>query len=255
MPPPILEAILAQAANLIDILKIGWGIAYVDRTVRDRVALCRNAGVLACLGGTLLEVAVAQGQLSQFRRWASAIGIGAVEVSNGLGGLSLDAKAGLVRKLSGDFVVLAEAGAKDRRVPVVAARWIDEMEADLASGATWVVAEGRESGTVGLYRGDGAPRESLLERIEARLPVDRVIFEAPQKAQQAWFVHRFGARVNLGNVQPDDVLPLETLRLGLRADTARVRERALLVTAFEMGGLAHIGPVPWGTPYRVGAHP
>jgi phosphosulfolactate synthase len=128
----------------------------------------------------------------------------------------------LVRELSTDFVVLAETGAKDGHAPVVTEHWLTELAADLAGGARWVIAEGRESGTVGLYTDDGGVREELVDAIADRIPVERVIFEAPRKAQQAWFVRRFGPDVNLGNIPPDEVLPLETLRLGLRADTAAV---------------------------------
>jgi phosphosulfolactate synthase len=212
MPTPALEAFLARAAELVDVIKIGWGIAYVDPTVKERIALCHQAGVLTCLGGTMLEVVVSQGRLTEFRRWATDLGVDGVEVSNGLGGLSPDAKSGLVRKLSGDFMVLAEAGAKDSRVRVVPDRWIDEMDSDLAAGARWVIAEGRESGTVGLYRSDGVVREGLVERIGARIPLEQVIFETPQKSQQAWFICRYGSQVNLGNIAPDDVLPLEASR-------------------------------------------
>jgi phosphosulfolactate synthase len=215
-----LEAQLSQTGNLIDVLKIGWGIAYVDPTVRDRVALCNAAGVTVCLGGTLLEVCVAQGQVDNLRRWAAGIGVTALEVSDGLQAMTPERKTELVRSLSADFTVLAETGAKDGHAPVVNEQWLAEMEADLAAGATWVIAEGRESGTVGLYHDDGSVRVELVEAIAARLPVDRVIFEAPMKAQQVEFIRRFGAGVNLGNVAPDEVLPLETLRLGLRADTA-----------------------------------
>jgi len=215
-----LEAQLSQTGNLIDVLKIGWGIAYVDPTVKDRVALCNAAGVTVCLGGTLLEVCVAQGQVDNLRRWAAGIGVDAIEVSDGLQAMTPERKTELVRSLSADFIVLAETGAKDGHAPVVTEQWLAEMEADLAAGATWVIAEGRESGTVGLYHDDGSVRTELVEAIAARLPLDRVIFEAPRKAQQVAFIRRFGAGVNLGNVAPDEVLPLETLRLGLRADTA-----------------------------------
>jgi phosphosulfolactate synthase len=215
-----LEALLDQAGHLIDVLKIGWGIAYVDPTVKERVALCNSAGVTVCLGGTLLEVAAAQGRVTELSRWAVGVGIDAVEVSNGLQALTPERKSDLVRILSADFVVLAEAGAKDGHVPAVAEIWLAEMEADLAAGASWVIAEGRESGTVGLYHGDGRVRGDLVEAITARLPVDRVIFEAPRKSQQTWFVRQIGSDTNLGNIPPDEVLPLETLRLGLRADTA-----------------------------------
>ena len=220
MPIPALEAVLSGTGQLVDILKIGWGIGYVDPAVKERVALCSAVGVTTCLGGTLLEVCAAQGRVDELRRWAADIGVDAVEVSNGLQALTPARKTELVRSLSAEFTVLAETGAKDGRVPVVTEQWLAEMEADLAAGARWVIAEGRESGTVGLYDEDGSVRGELVEAIGDRLPVERVIFEAPRKAQQTWFIRRFGAGANLGNVPPDEVLPLETLRLGLRADTA-----------------------------------
>jgi phosphosulfolactate synthase len=217
---PALEALLAQAGHLIDVLKIGWGIAYVDPQIRDRAALCRDAGVQLCLGGTLLEVAAAQGMVKALARWAHHVGIMAVEVSNGLEAMTPEAKHMLVRRLSSEFTVLAETGAKDGQSPVSPSLWVDEMAADLDAGAKHVIAEGRESGTVGLYYADGQPRTDLADAIAERIPLDRVIFEAPAKAQQAWFVRTFGAEVGLGNVGTDEVLALETLRLGLRADTA-----------------------------------
>ena len=143
----------------------------------------------------------------------------AVEVSNGLRALRAE-QGGLVGMLAADFQVFAETGAKDGQVPVVTADWLEEMHADLAAGARWVIAEGRESGTVGLYTADGSPRAELVDAIAERIGLDRVIFEAPKKSQQVWFIRRFGAGANLGNVPVAEVLPLETLRLGLRADTA-----------------------------------
>jgi phosphosulfolactate synthase len=219
-PLPVLAAALEGAGELIDVAKVGWGIAYVDPLIKSRAGLYTPADVLVSLGGTLLELAAAQGRVDALRGWAAEQGVGAIEVSNGLGLLDPAGKTALVRALAGDRVVFAETGAKDDRVPVVPAQWVAEMAADLDAGASWVIAEGRESGTVGLYGGDGAVREDLVELIAERLPLERVIFEAPRKAQQAWFVRRFGPDVNLGNVAIDEVLPLETLRLGLRADTA-----------------------------------
>ncbi len=214
------EALLGQVGDLVDVVKIGWGIAYVDPTVKERVALYNAAGVTVSLGGTLLEVCVAQGRVDELRRWAAGIGVDALEVSNGLRAMTPERKTNLVRSLSADFIVLAETGAKDGQSPVVTEQWLVEMEADLAAGATWLIAEGRESGTVGLYRHDASLRTDLVGAIAARLPVDRVIFEAPRQAQQAELIRGFGAGVNLGNVSADDVLSLETLRLGLRAGTA-----------------------------------
>jgi phosphosulfolactate synthase len=215
-----LDSWLGQVADLVDVLKIGWGISYVDPAAKERVALCDAAGVTVCLGGTLMEVAVAQERVDELRRWASDLGVHAVEVSNGLECLTRQRKADLIASLSTDFIVLAETGTKDDRTAVVATDWVAEMEADLEAGARWAIAEGRESGTVGLYDGAGHVREELVAAIADRIPLDRVIFETPQKAQQTWFVKNLGFETNLGNVPLDEVLPLETLRLGLRADTA-----------------------------------
>jgi phosphosulfolactate synthase len=220
IPLPCLAARLEAPGELVDVLKVGWGVAYLDRTLKARAALCQAAGVVVSLGGTLLEVAALQGKVGELSAWAAEQGVGAVEVSNGLQELTWAAKAALVGELAATFTVLAETGAKDDRVEVVPARWVEEMTADLDAGARWVIAEGRKSGTVGLFRSDGSVREELVELIAARLPLERVIFEAPRKAQQAWFIRQLGPQVNLGNIPVDEVLPLETLRLGLRADTA-----------------------------------
>jgi phosphosulfolactate synthase len=222
MPIAELEGLLAGARDVVDVIKVGWGLAYIDRDIDARIAACHQAGVIVSLGGTLLEIAVGQGRLTELCRWARLHGVDALEVSNGLGRISARRKTELVAALAGDFVVLAEAGSKDGNLPVVAEAWLDEMEADLAAGASWVIAEGRESGTVGLYRADGTVRAQLVEAIAARVPVDRVIFESPQKAQQTWLIEQVGVDVNLGNIPPHEVLPLETLRLGLRADTAHL---------------------------------
>lgn len=220
IPVANLTALLRQCGHLIDIVKIGWGIAYIDPTLKERVAICREAGVKVSLGGTLLEICAAQGRVSELRRWVADIDIDCVEVSNGLQVLRREQKSRLISQLAQEVVVLAETGAKAADVPVVSGEWIAELEADLEAGAHWVITEGRESGTVGLYNAAGAPRAGLVDAIANQLPVDRVIFEAPRKAQQAWLISRLGTNVNLGNIATDDVLPVETLRLGLRADTA-----------------------------------
>ena len=154
------------------------------------------------------------------REWALSIGVSHIEVSNGLRALPDSRKHVLVKELAADFVVLAETGAKEGNFPPTPAEWAEEMSRDLDAGATWVIAEGRESGTVGLYNADHGIREDLVSAILGGIPQDRVIFEAPAKSQQTWFVRQLGPDVNVGNIAPACVLPLETLRLGLRADTA-----------------------------------
>lgn len=216
------QAFLGQSGRFVDIVKIAWGIGYVDPDVEERVGIYAACDCPVSLGGTLLEVAALQDRVRELRDWALKIGVTHVEVSNGMQALPAARKHALVRELAADFVVLAETGAKasdDQPVPL---DWAREMERDLDAGASWVIAEGRESGTVGLYRTDHGIREDLVTAILDHVPQDKVIFEAPDKSQQAWFIRQLGPGANLGNIAPGSVLPLETLRLGLRADTAVV---------------------------------
>lgn len=216
---PALEALLEVAGPHVDLVKFGWGTAYVSQGMRAKVTACREAGVRACTGGTLLEIAAAQGKVTEFRHWVASLGIDTVEVSEGSVGLGRGVKRRLISELASDFRVVAEVGSKDPSVRVRPLEWVDHMLRDLDAGASLVVAEGRESGTVGLYGPDGEVREFLVDAILGAVPSDRVVFEAPSRVQQAWFVRRVGPDVNLGNVPADEVLPLETLRRGLRADT------------------------------------
>jgi phosphosulfolactate synthase len=225
LPISTLESLLDLAGAHIDFVKFGWGTAYVSRQIRAKVVACHEAKVRTCVGGTLLELATVQGKLREFVRWADSIGFEAIEVSEGTVELGAGIKAGLIEAIARDFTVLAEVGSKDPQVPVRPSAWVTQMEADLDAGAAFVLAEGRESGTVGLYHPDGRIREPLVSALVARVPAERIIFEAPAPAQQKWFVRHLGVDVNLGNVAPDEVIALETLRRGLRADTARLFAR------------------------------
>jgi len=220
LTPEGTRAFLGQAAALVDIVKVGWGIGYVDPTLEERVGLCTAHDCPVSLGGTLLEVAAIQDRVGELRDWALKVGMTHIEVSDGLRALPPGRKQELIRELAADFVVLAETGAKEGNYPPTPDEWAQEMAGDLDAGASWVIAEGRESGTVGLYHADQGIREDLVTGILSRVPQDKVIFEAPGKSQQAWFVQHLGTDVNIGNVAPASVLALETLRLGLRADTA-----------------------------------
>lgn len=218
MPLAEVSALLGMCAEHIDIWKLGWGTAYLDPQVADRVAILGEHEVAACVGGTLLEVAWLQGAADRLLDWAAGSGFPCVEVSNGSRRLPLLAKRRLIERATARFTVLAEVGAKDSHAPVHAGAWAEEAAGDLEAGAAWVVAEGRESGTVGLYSADGTVRADLVDAL-LRATRHRIIFEAPRKDQQAWFVRRLGPDVGLGNVVPAEVLGLEALRLGLRADT------------------------------------
>jgi phosphosulfolactate synthase len=236
LPLAELEPLLEVVARHVDVWKLGWGTAYLDRRVGEKVALLARHQILACVGGTLLEVAWAQGKAAACLHWAGELGFPCVEVSNGAVGMPVAAKRRLIAEAASGFTVLAEVGAKDPDVPVSAAAWAAEMAGDLEAGASWAVAEGRESGTVGLYTPDGAVREAVVEELARTVGQQLVVFEAPGKQQQAWFIRRFGADVGLGNVAPTEVLGLEALRLGLRADTiALARSRGPAMTGSGTG--------------------
>jgi len=220
------EALLEVCGEYVDVWKLGWGTAYLDPGVPAKIALLARHGVLACTGGTLLEVAWQQGVADAFLDWAGTAGFPCVEVSCGAVGMTAADKRALVEAAAQRFVVLGEIGAKDPRVEVSATAWALAAAADLEAGASWVVTEGRESGTVGLYSPDGRVRSGVVDAVVTAVGVDAVVFEAPRKDQQAWLIRRFGADVNLGNVAPGEVLALEALRLGLRADTIAAADRS-----------------------------
>ncbi len=212
--------ILDSVGEHVDVWKFGWGTAYVDRGLDRKLAALKAHEVSACLGGTLLEIAWSQGRAEECLAWAERCGFDAVEVSRGVAAMPLDAKRELIKGAAETFVVLAETGVKDAQVVMSSRQWEDEIADDLAAGATWIITEGRESGTVGIYDRSGVPKPDIIDAAVGAAGVDRVLFEAPRKDQQAWLINRFGPHVNLANIAPDEVLPLTTLRLGLRADTA-----------------------------------
>jgi phosphosulfolactate synthase len=216
---PAVEGMLEAGGDYIDIVKLGWGTAYVTRNLREKLALFREAGIPVVLGGTFWEICQSQQKLDEWRRWVSDLGLRHVEVSDGTITLPHDAKLEHISRLAQDFVVLSEVGSKDLATVIAPYRWVEMIEAELRAGAWKVITEARETGTAGIFRGDGEVRMGLIDEIVHAIDPNRLLFEAPQKAQQVWFIRKFGPNVNLGNIPPDEVIPLETLRLGLRADT------------------------------------
>ena len=219
MPLGELEGFIESAGDFVDLWKFGWGTGYIDPQIEKKVAALSGNGIRACLGGTLLEVAWSQGKEDEYLSWAADLGLPCVEVSNGALDLPSPEKRRLIAKAAERFLVLAEVGSKDPSVAVSPSDWAQQAADDLSAGASWVLGEGRESGTVGLYNREGEVREQVVESMGSAVGVDSIVFEAPRRPQQAWFIKRFGPDVNLGNVAPAEVLGLETLRLGLRADT------------------------------------
>jgi phosphosulfolactate synthase len=219
LPVDAVASLLPAIGPYVDIWRLGWGTAYLDPTAGEKVALLARHQVHACLGGTLLEVAWLQGKADHCLDWAAGLGLPWVEVSNGAAGMPTPAKRRLIASAAERFTVVAEVGSKDPAAAVSGAAWAAEMVGDLRAGAAYAVTEGRESGTVGMYTPDVAVRGDVVETVADAVGPDLILFEAPQKHQQAWFVCRFGSDVGLANVAPAAVLGLEALRLGLRADT------------------------------------
>lgn len=216
-----LEDMLEVSAGLVDIVKLGWGTAYVTPNLRDKLAMLRDADIPVVLGGTFFEVCVAQQKFDQWRRWVDELGLTHVEVSDGTITIPHERKLEFIRTLAQDYVVLSEVGSKDNEVVIAPYKWVQMIEAEVRAGAWKVITEARESGTAGIYRGSGEVRMGLIDEIVHAVDPGRLLFEAPQKAQQVWFIQKFGPNVNLGNIPPDEIIPLETLRLGLRSDTLR----------------------------------
>ena len=221
VPLGTLRDVVASAGEYLDFVKFGWGTAVVSGELGAKIELLGANGIDFYFGGTLFEKHVLQDRFDDFRALCRELSCRYVEVSNGTIDLSNTEKAGYVRKLSAEYLVISEVGFKDatRSEQLSPRRWIEYVREDLEAGAELVTLEARESGSSGICRADGRLRVGLVEEVVSELPVERLVFEAPTTALQAHMVRRVGPDVNLGNVAPAGVLALETLRLGLRADT------------------------------------
>jgi phosphosulfolactate synthase len=222
VPSGYLEDAVASAAEFIDVVKFGWGTALVTEDLERKVACLRRHQVRYYFGGTLFEKFVAQDRFDEYLAWCRHWAVAAVEVSNGTVALSNTAKAAYIRKCADEFMVLSEVGFKDpdRSLRLAPTQWVDCISEDLEAGASLVITEARESGKSGICRPDGELRWGLIEDIlRSGIRPEQVLFEAPTKDLQAHFITRVGPNVNLGNIKVDEVIGLETLRLGLRADT------------------------------------
>jgi phosphosulfolactate synthase len=213
------ESLMEVAGAAVDLVKLGWGTALVTENLQRKLACYRAHDVPVVLGGTLTELAIAQERVEALVAWLHELGLSHVEISDGTIELPHERKLALIERLAADFTVLSEVGSKDDTRIMAPYVWVEQIESELAAGAWKVIAEARETGTAGIYRADGEVRMGLIDEIAHAVPTERLLFEAPRKEQQVWFLQRFGTEVNLGNIAPRDVLSLETLRLGLRADT------------------------------------
>ena len=213
------DGLLEVAPDSVDVVKLGWGTALVSANLTAKLERYAAHDIPVVLGGTLTELAIRQGRVKGLVRWLHELGLHHVEISDGTIPLDQDVRERLIRELAGEFTVLSEVGNKDADFIMAPYVWVEQIERDLQAGAWKVIAEARESGTAGIYRADGEVRTGLIDEILHAIDADSLIFEAPRREQQVWLLHRLGSDCNLGNIAPDDVLSLETLRLGLRSDT------------------------------------
>ena len=215
-----IDSLVEVAGDYIDFVKLGWGTGVATLNLEAKLARYKEHGLPVMFGGTLTELCIAQNRLEQFVAWLHELGVEHIELSDGTINLEHDRKLELIDSLAQEFIVLSEVGSKDDTRIMAPFRWVEQIESELEAGAWKVIAEARESGAVGIFRHDGEVRQGLVDEILHAIPGEKIMFDAPRKEQQVWFVRRLGPDVNLGNIVPEDVLSLETIRVGLRSDTA-----------------------------------
>ncbi len=213
------EHFIEASAHLTDLVKFGFGTAFVTSQLEEKLKIYRAAGIRPYFGGTLFEAFYARGMFKEFVKMLDKYDLDLAEISDGSIIIPPDEKCKLIHELSQTRTVLSEVGSKDSGILISPAKWVRLMKAELEAGSWKVIAEGREAGNVGVFRPNGTAHSMLINRIIASVKPEDILWEAPQKNQQVWFIKLFGAEVNLGNIAPNDVIPLETLRLGLRGDT------------------------------------
>jgi phosphosulfolactate synthase len=213
------EDLIETAGTNTDIVKLGWATSYVSPNLDAKLKLYADAGTPVYFGGTLFEAFIVRNQFDDYCRLLDKYKLGYAEVSDGSITIPHDVKCEYIHKLKKQVTVISEVGSKDVQKIFAPYKWIQLMKAELEAGSWKVIAEARESGNVGIYRDSGEVRQGLVDEILTQIPEESIIWEAPQKPQQVWFIKLLGANVNLGNIAPADMIPLETIRLGLRSDT------------------------------------
>jgi phosphosulfolactate synthase len=207
------------AAHLVDFVKLGFGTSAITAGLEEKLDIYRKAGISVYVGGTLFEAFIVRGMFKEYVELVKQLKLQTVEVSDGSMKIDHNQKCEYIQRLSQEFQVISEVGSKDASIHLNNKTWIKSMEAELKAGAFKVIAEARESGTVGIFDAQGKAEGDLIDEIVQQVPVESIIWETPLKTQQIWFIKKFGANVNLGNIASNEVIALETLRLGLRGDT------------------------------------
>lgn len=211
--------LVSVGSAYIDYVKLGFGTSLVTPGVEEKISIYREAGVICYLGGTLFEAYVIRGLFKDYIKLLKKLKLEMVEVSDGSYEMKQEDKLTYIRELSKDFTVISEVGSKKKDVVYTPEEWVSMMSSELEAGSIKVIAEARESGTTGIYNSDGSTNDALIDSIAEHISLDNVLWEAPVKSQQAWFIKEFGHNVNLGNIAPNEVISLEALRCGLRGDT------------------------------------
>lgn len=213
------EQFIDASSEYVDIVKLGFGTSILTKNLETKIKLYKEAGFRVYLGGTLFEAFLIRDMVDEYIKFATKLKLDHAEVSDGCITIDHDEKCELIRKLSKHFTVLSEVGSKEEGIIIHPNLWTSMMLKELEAGSWKVIAEARESGTVGIYRRNGQAHALLINKIIAKVKPENILWEAPQKNQQIYFIKLFGENVNLGNIAHDDAIPLETLRLGLRGDT------------------------------------
>jgi len=213
------EDFLASNIEHTDIIKLGFGTSIITPNVAKKIKLYQDNGMMVYAGGTLFEVFAIRKQLDDYKKYMEDIGLNMVEISDGSMHMEHDVKCEIISDFAKDFKVISEVGSKDASVEISSENWLKWMQNELSAGSWKVIAEAREGGNVGICDGDGGIKSELIDEITNKIASEKILWEAPNKNQQIWFINKFGANVNLGNISPDGVIPLECLRLGLRGDT------------------------------------
>ena len=214
-----MEDFLSVSSTYTDLIKFGFGTSFVSKNIKEKVSLMKQVGIRPYLGGTMFELFFARNQIADYFKMVDNLGIDTIEISDGSIFINHEEKCSLIHEYSKNYTILSEVGSKEEGILISPAKWIKMMSNELQAGSWKVIAEGRESGSVGIFRPNGKPHTMLINKIISKINPDKILWEAPTKKQQTWFVNLFNHNVNLGNIAPNDVLPLETLRQGLRGDT------------------------------------
>lgn len=213
------EDFLSANSEHTDIIKLGFGTSIITPNVADKIKLYKDNGMLVYPGGTLFEAFAIRNQLDDYKKFISKVGFEMVEISDGSMEINHDTKCDIISDFAKDFKVISEVGSKDANTEISCDNWLKWMQNELQAGSWKVIAEAREGGNVGIFGGDGGIKSELIDEITQTISAEKILWEAPKKDQQIWFIEKFGSNVNLGNIAPDGVIPLECLRLGLRGDT------------------------------------